>query len=640
MTKAGGTGRFINRHGELFSLALAVLAAMLLGVTAFLYHDLSSRMVSLNSGFKEDTLWAVYQVDREIRRFSHAVDAARDRPDDAAAFKTMLLRYDIVWSRIDLLTKSGYRKQFDNNPDFLNSIAMLSDSIKGSSTVLDTMARRGNATIDELELLKARFAALTVSAENLLLASNNAISSERAERREEVVAQSSLTERVVIALIGSVFALLLLLRRQIANTRKVSAQTTRIASQLEDALRGAEAGNRAKSSFLATISHEIRTPLNAIIGLSEILLEKRRLQREVQEDVHSIRRSGEMLLDILNEVLDYTSIENNALKLEEREIHLSELLDSCIDLFRSNAAKKGVELSLVSHRESADRWIVSDPTRLRQMLLNLIGNAVKFTDVGSVTVTVRLEDMEDQPAGLGIEVSDTGPGISAEGLEKLFKPFAQVDSSITRKYGGTGLGLAITKGIAEKMNGKIGAESTPGQGSTFWIRLPVKTTAMPKPGPVQEEKLARLPRLNVLLVEDNPTNRKVAASMLQQLGQNVCCAPDGEQAVRLAASNRYDLILMDMQMPVMSGIEATIAIRAGSGPNRETCILAMTANASPDDHKACLDAGMDGFESKPVRKQKLHAMLAALGDGKQTLVGDKGQMPGMLPVLQDRDRAA
>ncbi|MCB1457103.1 MAG: hypothetical protein KDJ51_13285, partial [Nitratireductor sp.] len=261
MTKAGGTGRFINRHGELFSLALAVLAAMLLGVTAFLYHDLSSRMVSLNSGFKEDTLWAVYQVDREIRRFSHAVDAARDRPDDAAAFKTMLLRYDIVWSRIDLLTKSGYRKQFDNNPDFLNSIAMLSDSIKGSSTVLDTMARRGNATIDELELLKARFAALTVSAENLLLASNNAISSERAERREEVVAQSSLTERVVIALIGSVFALLLLLRRQIANTRKVSAQTTRIASQLEDALRGAEAGNRAKSSFLATISHEIRTPL-------------------------------------------------------------------------------------------------------------------------------------------------------------------------------------------------------------------------------------------------------------------------------------------------------------------------------------------------------------------------------------------
>ncbi|MCB1449506.1 MAG: response regulator [Nitratireductor sp.] len=614
MTSARETGRFITRHSELFSLALAVLAAVLLGVTAFLYHDLSKRMVSLNSGFKEDTLWAVYQVDRELRRFAHSVDTAAAKPDDTEAFKSLLLRYDIVWSRIDLLTRSGYQRQFESNPDFLDSVTRLSNGIKGSAPLIDAIAARGSPDRRELGLLKQRFAELTASAERLLQTSNNSISTERAERREEVVRQSNLTERVVIALVVSVFALLLLLRRQIANTRKVSEETTRIASQLEDALRGAEAGNRAKSSFLATISHEIRTPLNAIIGLSEILLESPKLESEARGDVQSIRRSGEILLDILNEVLDYTSIENNALKIEEREIHLADLLDSCVDLFKANAAKKGISLELVAETGSLNRWILSDPTRLRQILLNLVGNAVKFTEKGTVSVNVRFEDNGDDLATLSIDVCDTGTGITAEGLGKLFKPFAQVDSSITRKYGGTGLGLAIAKGIIEKLDGRIGAESTPGKGSTFWIRVPVRTGQAPGTMIEDAGKAPPLQCLNVLVVEDNATNRKVAAALLQRLGQNVHCASDGEEAVRIAEHEPFDLILMDMQMPVMSGIEATIAIRASNGPNRQTCILAMTANASPDDRCACLEAGMDGFESKPVRKQRLRQILEMLGD--------------------------
>jgi signal transduction histidine kinase/CheY-like chemotaxis protein len=378
---------------------------------------------------------------------------------------------------------------------------------------------------------------------------------------------------------------------------------------LRDARDTAEKASQVRTAFLATMSHEIRTPLNGIIGMSSIL-ETTELSAEQRGYLKTITGCGEALLDIVNDVLDYSKLDSGAITLERSAVDVRGLATSVKEMLGPRATEKGLSFDLVVADDVPDH-IEADGTRIRQVLINLVGNAVKFTLTGGVVVSVATRLMASGRPALRFSVVDSGIGISEDSRDRLFKEFSQVDASITRRFGGTGLGLAICKRIVEAMGGEIGVESDLGKGSIFWFDVPAREVAETAPI-VERVARSQLPsRLKVLLVEDNPVNQQVATLLLTAMGHAVTVAEHGGIAVDLCARTPFDVIVMDMQMPVMDGTQTTRALRSGDGPNRDTAIIGLTANAFASDRQACLDAGMDEFLAKPVTREKLER---AFGD--------------------------
>jgi len=389
--------------------------------------------------------------------------------------------------------------------------------------------------------------------------------------------------------------------------------------------------SRAKSQFLANMSHEIRTPMNAIIGFSELLADEDLTDRQ-KGDVNLIRESGHNLLMLINDILDFSKIEAGQLDVEIIDCSLGKLLNSVSALMRPKATEKSLEFKVIKGN-SLPAEIRSDPTRLQQCLINLVGNAIKFTEKGRVYINVSLEDEDNRPY-IRFDVEDTGIGIAKDKQDAIFDSFTQADGSTTRKYGGTGLGLAITKQLTELLGGEMTISSEADKGSVFSFRIPAGVDVAKQPlldtdniasYTETDQTKAEQPEFtgSVLVAEDALTNQVLIKSLLERSGLQVTIAEDGVQAVQRAMDQEFDLVFMDIQMPNMNGYEATKELRQGG---ITTPIVALTANAMKGDDKKCLDAGCDEYLAKPINHDELLKMISKYLPSKELVLASQAEM--------------
>jgi len=396
--------------------------------------------------------------------------------------------------------------------------------------------------------------------------------------------------------------------RDITARKEAEAVLEAARAEAETARAQAEAAAAAKSEFLANMSHELRTPLTSILGFSRLIGADGGMSHTDRRHLDLVQRAGETLLTVVNDILDFSKLEAGAVTLDATPFSTADLVGGVVALLAAQAEGKGLSLTC---NVANDMRLCGDAARLRQVLLNLVGNAVKFTDSGSVHVEAETAPgVDDGHAVLTVRVVDTGMGIDADHVDRLFDRFTQGDGSVSRRFGGTGLGLAISRRLIGLMGGEIGAQSDEGTGSTFWFTAPLAV-------PSADEAVADRPQeglldrpLRILLAEDNPANRVLVAALLSPFDMRLDTVEDGAAAVEAVANQTYDLILMDMQMPVMDGPSAARAIRASTGPGRDTPIVALTANVLPEQIAQCRAAGMQAHLAKPIDPAALIAAIA------------------------------
>ncbi|GFE51451.1 hypothetical protein So717_32040 [Roseobacter cerasinus] len=582
-------------------MLLVVLGAFLIAGTAFLFLNLYERQRSIAESVREDAMWAVFQTDREASRLIEALYAAQadPRPD---MLQNVSLRFDLVYSRAKLLSEGRFAETFSTAPDVQAAARSAKNAILGMAERIDPMLgnqmRLRAALPDFLERAKGIRAETT----QLVISTNRALDELRVSERaltsrsySRLALGVGFTALVFVSIIALQFAQLAFISKTKRKHRHLSLRNARSA-------KAARAASDAKTRFLATMSHEIRTPLNGIIGAAD-LLKDTALSPEQKGRVATIRNSGNLLLDVITDILDYSKLEADVITYNYAPVSLTDIATLLDTTLRPRAEEAGLGFEI----RCPPCEVVTDAVRLRQVMVNLIGNAIKFTEQGRISILAEIKGGDT----LRLSVSDTGIGISAEDQGKLFKDFSQIDGSLSRQFSGSGLGLAISKRIVVDMGGQIGVSSAVGEGSLFWIELPVRAVSWCRDArPVEVATPSLMPArfdAEVLLVEDNEVNRRVASAILQRFGVVVESAENGQEALDKLAERSFDLVFMDLQMPVLDGVAATTEIRKRG---LTLPIVGVSANAFEEDRKKCLKAGMNDYVTKPITADRLQVVLA------------------------------
>lgn len=587
-TVTGSRWRAIS--GKFRYLVLAIVVVVFAGSAALTLIKIRTEYEAAVAEYKT-TLWYVSQIEFEFSKFLNALDQF-GTGDTAVTKPDLIQRFSSLSARFPSLVR-GIKTADEGN------VAYLDEGLRQLGLILQSLRQPIQAleTGDLRRYLQLR----GVIEQGLRPLRVMITETERREslrfRQQDDRIDPFFTEITIYAVgvaIGGALLIILLIRQvREANTLRTLAER----AQTE-----AEAATESKSRFLAMMSHEIRTPMNGVLGTASLLRDTR-LDSEQREYVDTVRNSGQALLSVLNDILDFSKIEAGKLTMDATDVKLPSLVEEVAALTRAGAGDKAVEIS-TDIDVGVARVVRTDPVRLRQILFNLAGNALKFTEQGNVIIRVRSITSGGGVTQLRFEVQDTGIGISKEQQETLFEEFTQAESSTARRYGGTGLGLAISKRLVHAMDGEIGCRSEPGKGSTFWFEVSFdigEAAAEDLETPnIDEAYLSGFADARLLLVEDDRINELVATRMLNRAGLSVEVARDGAAALDMAALGDYDLILMDVQLPDMDGFEVTRQIREADEGRPGIPILAMTANPMDDNRQACLAAGMDGFIAKPV----------------------------------------
>ncbi|SEG47944.1 ATP-binding protein [Oceanospirillum linum] len=597
-----------RRSGLIKPVVLALSLIVLVFFIAASLFRLEREIEEFSMLTKDERYWNSTRIEVELLRLinelnTFIVTPSADQSDDVS------FRMEILWSRINIISSGTTRQLIEQlDGDILAEVEHLQTIMINLEDDLETLTpEQAKRYVERMQSFIPRF-----------MHSSRTIASAISETESRFAVKVQENYRWVVFLLISILAVAgiftLINYLELRRNQRLALK--------------AEAANQSKSYFLSNMSHEIRTPLNGILGSIALLKMEKEIQKlpgtaSLLEDINA---SGEALLNLINNVLDLSRLQQKKMPIEAKAFDLILCAKNARSVINASLTEKKLDFVL-DIAPNQPQEIISDPLRLQQVMINLLGNAVKFTETGCITLRIRLilpdtpleqassASMERIESTLHIEIEDTGIGISEDVQKQLFTPFTQADSSITRHYGGSGLGLSLCREIIAAMNGQVGVQSTPGQGSVFWFNIPVQIKqeqliASSARGQIPSEiSSVALESESVLVVEDNPVNAKLITTILSRMGYETELAENGRIALEMCHGKKYSLIMMDCQMPVMDGLTCSQEIRRGSGPNRNTAIVALTANVMTVDRQSCLDAGMQDFLAKPLDMSLLQQSL-------------------------------
>jgi len=592
-----------NRRSLLWLVLVTV--AMAVAMAALLIYELAQqRAIELRTGLGTDSVTAIaYQFEREYSRLQHTLElqSVSDQPLDK---DRLSLRFDIFLSRLELLHNSPTTADLVDGPEFSQTLPKISALSEQMERLL-AAPRLNRAEVQRMHVL---FAALAPDVQAMGHAADSVVARTVEQQKHTMRDQNTQIVRLTVAqlllLLMAAFALYVRHQRQTQERRALELLT----DELREARSVAEAANRGKSQFLTNMSHELRTPFNGLLGMLH-LLEESQVSPQQIDYLNTAKTSAQHLLALLNDILDVSTLDSGHMTLKPERFNFPAFVREIQMLMAPRALEKGLSFAMRVD-ESLPQWLHADAARVRQILVNIIHNAIKFTEAGAVTVDLAVQAVTPQRLEIVCAVRDTGIGMDAQVLAHLFQRFYQVDGSSTRRFGGTGLGLEISQSLAHMMGGEITVQSEAGAGSCFTVRLQLPLATPPATVRVEAPSLEGK---RILVVEDHPINQKLIATLLARMGCEVVLAENGQIALEQVQSARFDAVLMDVNMPVMDGLTATRRIRALAGPERLLPIVVVTADVMNDAQGNAQAAGASDFMSKPVHfdqlREKLHDLL-------------------------------
>lgn len=604
MPSLSNLSKWERRH---WVAAIAALLALTLTPLGWIQWRQVRLLEDVSSNQVDSIMWQAYQLERELSRLYQAVHEAQLNPEVADGYQ-LAERYEVFLSRIDLLTKMPRRDLLEHSPSFDKAKEQLELFTQVADPIFEQPESLPRQKVS-LEVIDGQIELLQPVLNELMREANRAVARFVDERNTQLRQQSHLLIGLaaVQALVMLIFVSLLV--RHIRRQQRQYARLKKLSRELTEARDQAEAANHGKSVFLANMSHEIRTPFQGLLGMLNLLGDAS-LTSQQRDYLQTARDSALHLLGVLNDILDVSTMESGTLKLSLAPTHLRTVVQEVDGLMQVAARDKGLSLDIYPAADLPE-WVQADATRLRQIMFNLINNAIKFTPQGSVMVEVA----RTAPAtgGVVITVRDTGVGMDADTVGKLFTRFYQADNSLRRRIGGTGLGLEISRNLARMMGGDIQVSSQPGVGSVFTVTLQLLEVAAPEDAGTVPADASHSRRLRVLVAEDHPINLKYMSILLEKMGHDATFCENGQEALQLLDRNEYDVVLLDYHMPVLDGLATTEAIRRLDGPASQIKVILVTADVVNDTRKRALEVGVNEFASKPLQAEDLQRALGRCG---------------------------